>query len=195
MAIDAYLEQLYRDGCRNDDAADSREGMMLNITPSTGMFLDLLIRDSKPSRILELGTSNGYSTLWIGRAAAAIDATVDTVDASAAKLERAKANLAACDLAEKVTVHQSDAGDFLRQCADDQYDLIFLDADRSRYVDWAPELLRVLRFGLMVVDNAVSHASEMFEFRRTLSQGFGFSVVVLPIGKGQMVVQSSSGRE
>ncbi|QDV45139.1 N5-glutamine S-adenosyl-L-methionine-dependent methyltransferase [Stieleria neptunia] len=192
MDVDAYLEQLYREGCRNDEAAVSRDGMMLNITPSTGKFLDVLVRDAQPTRILELGTSNGYSTLWLARAAAAVGATVDSVDASRSKVQSAEANLAACSLTETVTLHHGDGGDFLRQSDDDRYDFVFLDSDRSRYQDWSSDLIGVLRFGLLVVDNAVSHAGEMVEFRRTLSQEFGLSVVVLPIGKGQMVVQDAA---
>ena len=50
--------------------------MMFNITPSTGVFLDLLVSELKPKRILELGTSNGYSTIWLACAARIIGALV-----------------------------------------------------------------------------------------------------------------------
>jgi hypothetical protein len=50
-------------------------------------------------------------------------------------------------------------------------------------------LVRVIRFGLLVVDNATTHPKEMLDFKRHLSNDLGFAVAVLPIGNGQMIVQ------
>ena len=94
MNIDSFLDHLYRDRCRIDAAATSRADRMLNSTPSTGAFLDLLIRDLRPNRILELGTSNGYSTIGIGRAAGIVNATVDTVDVAFQKTVAAQSTRA-----------------------------------------------------------------------------------------------------
>ncbi len=88
----------------NDSSTSDRSAMMFNITPSTGVFLDLLVTELKPKRILELGTSNGYSTLWLARAANRIGSRVDTVDISSLeKADLASDNLAKCGLLEAVT--------------------------------------------------------------------------------------------
>jgi len=163
--------------------------MMLNVTPSTGAFLDLLVSDSKTTRILELGTSNGYSTIWLARAAKRIGACVDTVDSSAHKVHLAPGNLAECKLDDVVTMHIADGGDFLRDCDNLRYDFVFLDSDRTAYLRWAGDLVRVIRFGLLVVDNATTHPNEMLDFKRHLSDDLGMLVTVIPIGNGQMLVQ------
>ena len=78
--IDALLNRIYAEGQSNDSSESDCSRKMLNITPSTGQFLDLLVTDAVPKRILEIGTSNGYSTIWLGRSAKRIGAKIDTVD-------------------------------------------------------------------------------------------------------------------
>lgn len=192
MDIETELERIYSEGQRIDSSVTERGSMMLNITPSTGQFLDLLISDSKPQRILELGTSNGYSTIWIGRAACRVGAHIDTVDVAQHKSDLASANLAKCDLSDFVTVHTSDCGVFLQSCEADFYDLVYLDCDRNRYLEWIDDLVRVVRFGLLVADNATTHADELHDLSREMRSAFGMSVVVLPIGNGQMLIQPSA---
>mgnify|MGYP003335934325 FL=1 len=67
-------------------------------------------------------------------------------------------------------------------------DFAFLDSDRSSYCKLIADLLRVIRFGLLVVDNAISHQQELAEFKRRLLDDHQLTVAVLPIGNGQMIV-------
>lgn len=189
MNMDNFLKDLYEQGRRNDSSTSDRSAMMFNITPSTGVFLDLLVTELKPKRILELGTSNGYSTLWLARAANRIGSRVDTVDISPRKADLASDNLAKCGLHEAVSIHVGDCGEYLSRCDSDFYDLVFLDSDRTSYVKWAENLIRVIRFGFLIVDNATTHPQELFEFKGRLNGHFGLSIVTLPIGNGQMIVQ------
>jgi predicted O-methyltransferase YrrM len=189
MSMDPFLEQLYEMGRENDSSTSDRSAMMFNITPSTGIFLDLLVSEMKPTRILELGTSNGYSTLWLARAASRIGSRVDTVDISPRKVFLARNNLKECGLQDFVTVHEGDCGVYLGACESESYDFVFLDSDRTAYLKWSDNLIRVIRFGLLVVDNATTHPQELVEFKGRLAGHFGLSVVTLPIGNGQMIVQ------
>ena len=65
--LDELLSELERFGKANDDANAERPRRMLNITRDTGEFLAVLVRATVARRVLEIGTSNGYSTLWLAR--------------------------------------------------------------------------------------------------------------------------------
>jgi predicted O-methyltransferase YrrM len=138
---------------------------------------------------LELGTSNGFSTIWIARAARKIHAQVDSVDISRDKIHLARKHLTECKLQDRVALHVADCGEFLRACDTETYEFVFLDSDRTAYSGWAVDLVRATRFGLIVVDNATTHPKELLDFKRCLSDELGLSVSVLPIGNGQMIVQ------
>jgi predicted O-methyltransferase YrrM len=65
----AVLDELARFGRDNDARETERPRRMLNITPETGRLLWILVRQSRATRILEVGTSNAYSTIWLADAA------------------------------------------------------------------------------------------------------------------------------
>ena len=156
--LDALLAELEQFGKTNDGSNTERPRRMLNITRDTGELLAVLIRATVAARVLEIGTSNGYSTLWLASAARAIGGRVTTVELSDYKVGLANANFARSGLAATITLLHDNAGHVLQRAADGTYDLVFLDSERPEYPGWWPDLKRVLRpGGLLVVDNATSH--------------------------------------
>lgn len=190
--IDQLLKEIHRDGVTNDATASQRDRMMLNITAETGQFLDLMVRECRPTRILEIGTSSGYSTIWLARAAAQCSYKVVSVDFQAWKTKHAAKNVQAAGLSEHVDLRTCDADEFLSQCSPGEFDLVFLDADRKRYLQWAPALFRVIRWGTLIVDNATSHPGEIHDLRGYVDRCNELDSIVLPIGKGQFVVRRRS---
>jgi predicted O-methyltransferase YrrM len=77
--LDSVLVELEQFGKVNDASAAERTRRMLNITRDTGEFLAVLVRATLARRVLEIGTSNGYSTLWLANAARAIGANLRRV--------------------------------------------------------------------------------------------------------------------
>jgi predicted O-methyltransferase YrrM len=182
------LRELERFGADNDARASQRHEKMLNITPQTGEFLALLVQAAKARRVLEIGTSNGYSTLWLAEAVKAISGNVVTVEVSAAKAEMARQNLERSGLSPWVRQEVTEAGEFLGQQPPSTVDLLFLDADREQYLAWWPWAQRVLApGGLLVVDNAVSHAAEMEGFMAEVRAAPGWRSLVVPVGNGEFV--------
>ena len=187
--LDTLLRTLWQEGQTFDAAEPDPSRKRRNITPSTGRFLELLIQEERPRRILELGTSNGYSTLWLLRAATVLGIPVDSVDQSPDKHAQARANLAAAEVLDQVQLHTTDAYEFLRNSPSGCWDFIFLDSSRSSYISWWPELQRCFAPGVLVVDNAVSHATELLPLQTLIDQQSHLERSVLTIGNGQLLVR------
>lgn len=191
-ALAALLAELEHFGAENDARTVERADKMLNISRDTGELLAILIGATRPRSVLEIGTSNGYSTLWLAEAARQFVgpvARVRTVEKLPAKLALATENFARAGFADVIEPHAADAGEFLRNAPDASADFMFLDSRRLEYVSWWPDLRRVLApGGLMVADNAISHAEELGAFFRLVGSDPEFSTSLLPVGKGEWLV-------
>ena len=108
--LDTLLVELEEFGKRNDASTSERPRRMLNITRDTGELLAVLVQATLARRVLEIGTSNGYSTLWLARAARAIGGSVTTVELSDHKVGLARATFARSGLAGFISLVQADAG-------------------------------------------------------------------------------------
>lgn len=192
--LDALKRELEAFGRTNDAAAVERPQRMLNITRDTGEFLSVLVRATAARRILEIGTSNGYSTLWLAEAARAVGGVVTTIERSEYKIRLASANFKRSGLASLIDIVQDDAANVIGRAADASIDLIFLDAERADYTRWWPHVRRVLRpGGLLVVDNATSHAGEMATFTSGVTADAAFTCSLVPVGNGEFLAVKSSG--
>ncbi len=187
--LDSLLKELERFGVENDARTTDHEEKLLNITAETGAFLTLLVQAVKARRVLEIGTSNGYSTLWLADAVRRLGGGVLTVEVVADKAEMARANFERAELLPWIRLHLGDAGEFLRGQDEASQDFLFLDSDREEYVTWWPDLRRILSpGGLIIVDNATSHAVELESFLRLVQDTPGYTTSLVPLGNGELLV-------
>jgi predicted O-methyltransferase YrrM len=179
------LEELAATGQAYDQQATQRAGRYLNITPDTGPFLALLLKATRAQAVLEVGTSNGYSTIWLANAAQPGGGHVTTLEASAAKVAQAAAHFQQAGLAPCITLVHTPAEAWLPTA----FEFVFLDADRAQYAVWWPWLLRLLRpGGLLVADNANSHPAYFDAFNALVDARPGVARVLVPLGKGELLV-------
>jgi len=187
-SLQELLLELEQFGLSNDGVITERPRRMLNITRDTGEFLSVLVRAMNARRVLEIGTSNGYSTLWLALAAKAIDGHVTTVELSDFKLALAASNFAQSGLDAFITQVHGEAGAVLRGSPESSFDLVFLDSERAEYLGWWPDIRRVLRKGgLLVVDNATSHSAEMAPFVALVAADPDFATCTVPVGNGEFL--------
>lgn len=192
-SLRALLDELERFGLNNDRAISDRPRRMLNITRDTGEFLGVLVRATNARRVLEIGTSNGYSTLWLAEAASAGKGHVTTVELSESKLGLAARNFVRSGLAPVITQIHGGAGEVLEKAAAASVDLLFPDSERSEYAAWWPNIKRMLRpGGLLVVDNATSHAAEMAPLVALAAADADFTTCTVPVGNGEFLATKSA---
>jgi predicted O-methyltransferase YrrM len=190
--IRAFLNELYNAGLENDLQQEERGKKRLNLEPETAQFLNILMRSSRRTRVLEIGTSNGYSTIWLAWAASLTGGHVTSIDRDAQKQAQADANLRHVGLRELVDLRCGDATEIVASFPG-PFDCVFFDADRYS----APAQLsllfpRLTPDVLLLADNVLSHPEEIAGYLRALEALPQFDRMVIPIGKGLSMAYRSA---
>ncbi len=187
-----FLDELYASGRAHDEALEDRLQRFRNVEPETAELLGVLVRAMQARRVLEIGTSNGYSTIWLADAAEAVGGSVVSLEVEPERTEMARSNLSDAGVLSFVELRTEDAGEALAGYGDEAWDLIFLDAERPAYVGYWPDLVRVLRAnGLLVVDNTLSHANQLVEFSELVHEHEGVTSTLVTVGAGVLLVVKS----
>jgi predicted O-methyltransferase YrrM len=187
-----FLDELYAHGRAHDERLADRLERFRNVEPETAELLGVLVRAMGAERVLEIGTSNGYSTIWLGDAAEAVGGSVISLDIEAERTAAAFDNLTQAGVDAFVELHTEDAADALASYDDGAFDLVFLDAERREYASYWPDLVRVLRpRGLLVVDNTLSHAKELVEFSELVYSDESVTSTLVTVGSGVLLVVKS----
>jgi predicted O-methyltransferase YrrM len=170
-----------------DAQQEDRLNRYRNLEPESAEMLAVLVRATSPRTVLELGTSNGYSTLWLADAAKAVGATLVSVEIDAERSAQAREQLARADLTADLRVQ--DAAETLQTSADSTWDFVFLDAERPAYAGYWPDLLRTLApGGLLAIDNVLSHADQVEEVTKLIEAEPSVTTALVPIGAGVRLV-------
>jgi predicted O-methyltransferase YrrM len=157
------------------------------ITPDVGQLLLTLALAVGARRIVEVGTSGGYSTLWLALAAQRTSGRVTTFEIDPAKVALAASTFSDAGVAGVVDLRAEDAAVGLRAFAQD-VDLVFIDAEKRDYETYLDLAVVALRpGGLLVADNLTSHAADLEGFRRKALAHARLSSVVIPMGNGELV--------
>lgn len=197
--MEAHLQTLLNEVHDWGRAHDERVGVhvkkMLNLKPETAQLLSVLVRASRRQRLLELGTSNGYSTMWLAWSVAAFGGRVVSVDHNAEKLTLADANLRRAGLRENVELRHGDAADVVRTLAG-PFDFVLFDSVQMRPYEPLKLLLPKLADDVLVLaDNVLSHPQEMAPYLSLIASQPGFEHTVVPTGKGLSVAHRSGTPE
>ncbi|NHK27461.1 O-methyltransferase [Parvularcula flava] len=175
--VDAYIDGLFieeDDGLRAA-AASSTDGIIpdIRISGGQGKFLYLLAKLTGASRILEIGTLVGYSTIWMARALPE-DGKLVSLEFDPHHAGVARRNIEKAGVADKVEVITGDAHETLEGMIAEgaaPFDLIFLDAEKPGYPDYLPKMLKLSRAGTLIAGDNVVRKGEVLDPQDEFAEG------------------------
>lgn len=182
----ALLQEIERAGRAHDERETDRARKMLNLDPETAQLVSLLVQLGKRRSVLEVGTSSGYSTIWLAWSVGE-RGRVWSIDREPGKHALADRNLRRAGLRDRVELVLGDATEAVARLAG-PFDCVFFDADRLS----APAQLALLEGKLtadvlLLADNALSHPDEIAGYLRAVEALPGVEHAVIPVGKGLSV--------
>ena len=193
---------------RSGIAKISHEDSMLAITSDTGKFFSILLSSMNARKILEVGTSVGYSTLWIAYSlyqnkvnSPESKKNIITIDSNPLKIKKAITNFKDAGVSEIIETIEGNAIEVLKQLSnninensDDQsqyFDFIFLDADKENLPEYFDLSISIVKKGgIIVTDNALypeQYRSTMSKYIEHIRKKDFVQSVTVPIGHGEEV--------
>ena len=157
-----------------------------NIPRKTGVLINSFIKMMNIQNALEIGTSNGYSGLWIAKALKKTGGKLTTIEYYEKRQSIAISNFEKCEVADIVRPIQGDACECLNALSDDEkFDFVFIDANKREYVKYF-EIIKphLTPKALIVADNIISHAEKVQTFIDAVDadDDFQYEIVEVPGG-------------
>jgi caffeoyl-CoA O-methyltransferase len=162
---------------------------MLAITADTGMFFSILLKAIRARRALEVGTSAGFSTLWLADAVGKKGKVV-TIEMDPLKVERARKNFKRAGVDRIIEIKQGIALDVLRRLKG-RFDFVLLDADKENIIRYFDLILPLVRKGgIIAADNMLfppHYRPMMKKYSRHVQSKKNVQSVTVPIGMGEEI--------
>ncbi|MBQ9245559.1 O-methyltransferase [bacterium] len=160
-----------------------------NISHQTGNFISMLIKATGAKNVLELGTSNGYSTLWIADALQSTEGHLTTIEFWEKRQCLARKTIEDCGLSDFVTFKIGQAYDIITQELQQEcYDIVFIDANKQEYIKFFEAVHPILKKGgIILADNVLSHAAKVKPFIDAISNHIEYQSQVLDLPDGLLM--------
>ena len=189
--LDAYHERIreegerMRSGQRPGGGGDFRDHVLLAVGPETGQLLNILARSLKAPNILEIGTSFGYSGIWLGDAARATGGHVTTLELAQHKSDHAREMATKAGLADYIDFKVGDALDLIAEY-DAGIDFVLLDLWKDMYVPCLEAFYPKLNPGAIIVaDNMIRPGGpDIAAYAEAVRAKPKIRSVLLPVGSG-----------
>ena len=169
---------------------------MLAITKDTGIFYNVLLKILKPKKILEIGTSTGYSSLWFADTMTRKNSKIITIEKNPKKIKIARNNFRKAGVSSVIEIKQGIAKDVLMQLSTfgksrEYFDFIFIDADKEEYSSYFDICLPMLKKGgIIAADNIIFPRRFQKHIKKYLNHIKGIrhiESITVPIGNGQEI--------
>lgn len=180
--VTAVLERLYAEDAAQRAAGLPSSQRTRNVERTTGHWLALLVRAMDAPKVLEIGSSNGVSTIWLAAAARQNRGRVTGTEILPERTAEANRNLAEAGLDAVARVVAGDARTTVASLPG-PFDLVFIDAEKDDYVDQLESTVaRVRPGGLILADNVISH--DLSAYQAALRARGDVETATIPIDRG-----------
>ncbi len=178
-----YLEEIdHRD--RQDGTAHLKR--LRQIPPETGRFIALLAASAPKGALVEIGTSAGYSTMWLALACYQLGRKITTYEILDEKVRLARETFQEAGVEDVVELVQGDARTHLANV--DKLAFCFLDAEKDVYKDCYEAIVpKLVPGGLLLADNAIDHQQVLQPMLDRALNDTRVDALIVPIGKGVLV--------
>jgi predicted O-methyltransferase YrrM len=184
--IRARMQELEELDARDRQDGTPRQQRLRQIPPETGQFIALMAAGTPPGDWIEIGTSGGYSTLWLSLACRETGREITTFEVLPEKVELAKQTFHSAGVEEVVRLVQGDAVHLI-----DHFENIafcFLDAEKEVYLDCYETVIpRMVRGGWLVADNAINFEERLRPMLDRALSDERVDAMIVPVGTGQLV--------
>jgi len=169
---------------------------MLTISTETGEFFNILLKAMKAKKILEIGMSVGFSTLWFADAILSDNGKIVTVEENRDKITRAKKNFEEAGVSAQIEIREGNALQILHKLAtseseQQQFDFVFLDADKENNIEYFDLVLPLVRVGgIIATDNILypeKFRPEMKKFTEYIKSKPNVQTMTLDLGNGEEI--------
>ena len=148
----------------------------LNVPVDDGRLLRLLVEATGARNVIELGTSNGYSGIWMCLGLRADGGHLTTFDIDPARAEKARLNFEKAVVTDLVTIVLGDAHETVQQLKD-PIDLVFIDADKQGYLDYLRKLRPLVRKGGLIVSHNLNRPAPDPEYLEAITTDPGLETM------------------
>jgi predicted O-methyltransferase YrrM len=180
--VRAILDRLYADDERQRQAGLPTDQRTRNLTRASGEDLSLLALATNAQRVLEIGSSNGVSTIWFALAMQRTGGFVTGTEILPERAADANANLAEAGLSTRAKVLAGNAGELTGTLAG-PFDLVFIDAEKEDYAGHFERVFPLVRVGgVVIADNVLSH--DISDYQRLVRQREDCETVTIPLDRG-----------
>jgi predicted O-methyltransferase YrrM len=182
-----FLQHLEQQGKAHDEIEPDHSHRFLNLEPETAKLITVLLEIANTRNVLEIGTSNGYSTIWIASTVGRLGGRVTSIERSAEKHRMALYNLGRVGLLAFVELLLGEATEIVSSLTG-PFDCVFFDADRVSAPAQLDLLLSKLSVpALLLADNALSHPEQIAGYLTRVKQVENITHTIVPVGKGLSV--------
>lgn len=159
-----------------------------NVSRQSANFINMLIKLMNAKNVLELGTSNGYSGLWIADALKETGGHLTTIDFWEKRQCLARENFKNCGLSDIATFKVGAACDVIKDEIKEEFDLVFIDANKSEYIKYFEAVHPLLKKGgVILADNITSHYEKVKSFIDAITDIGCYQVQILDLPDGLLM--------